>query len=303
MSEVLVVGSLAYDSIETPKEKRDKVLGGSANWFSVAASMYSKVRVVGVVGEDYAEKDRQVLESRGVDLEGMQVQQGKTFFWAGAYHGDMNEAETRSTELNVFGDFNPELPVSYKDSRFVFLANISPDLQLRVLEQVKSPLFVGSDTMNFWITGTKRPDLEKVLSKVDAVLINEGESKLLTGESNAIAAAKIVRAMGPKQVVIKRGEYGFVLYNDEGYFILPAYPIAEVKDPTGAGDSFAGAFFGFLAKQGSQPDGSLIREACLHGCVMASFSVQDFSADSLARVTPELFAERFAEYRRVVQLS
>jgi sugar/nucleoside kinase (ribokinase family) len=220
MSEILVVGSLAYDSIQTPSGKVDRALGGSANYFSLAASLFSRVRVVGVVGEDYEKKDFELLNSRNVDTSGMTIQKGKTFHWSGYYEGDMNEAITRATDLNVFEHFNPHLPEHYRDSKFVFLANISPDLQVKVLEQVQKPMFVGMDTMNFWIS-SKLDDLKKVLKKVDVVLINEHESMMLTGAANAIEAAPKVCAMGPKALVIKRGEYGFVMYTqDQGYFIL-----------------------------------------------------------------------------------
>ncbi len=299
---ILVVGSLAYDSITTPAGSRDKVLGGSSNYFSLAASLYTKVKVVGVVGEDYTDADRAILLERGVDLSGVQVQKGRTFAWEGEYTGDLNEAKTLKTELNVFENFNPELPEGHRNSPYVFLANIDPTLQLQVLEQVDSPKLVGSDTMNFWIQ-SKKPELLKVLERIDVLLINEGEAKLLTGEANAIAAAKSVSKMGPKSVIIKRGEYGFVLYTpDEGYFILPAYPIAEVVDPTGAGDSFAGAFFGHLAQTGKSHDLSSLKMACLHGCLVASFTVQDFGTAALAKLDAAKLEERLKAYKKVILL-
>lgn len=300
MSEILVVGSLAYDTIETPSGKVDRALGGSANYFSLAASLSAKVRVVGVVGEDYAEGDKLLLKSRGVDLEGMFVAPGQTFHWEGAYTGDLNEAITKKTELNVFEHFNPSLPDSYRDSKFVFLANISPDLQSLVLDQVKAPLFVGMDTMNFWIS-SKLSDLKKTLKRVDVVLINEGEAMMLTGARNAIEAAPKVCELGPQAVVIKRGEYGFLMYvKGHDYFILPAVPIAEVIDPTGAGDTFAGGFFGYLAHLNRKPTFADLRKACMHGTVLASFTIQDFSVRALAKVEKSSLEARMGLYLKTI---
>lgn len=302
MSEILVVGSLAYDSIQTPSGKVDRALGGSANYFSLAASLFSKVRVVGVVGEDYSDSDRELLLKRNVDLSGMTVMPGKTFHWEGAYEGDLNEAITKKTELNVFEKFDPVLPAHYRDSKFVFLANISPDLQGKVLDQCASPVLVGMDTMNFWIT-SKLDDLKKTLSRVDVALINEGEATMLTGAKNAIDAAPKVCALGPKALVIKRGEYGYVLYTKEdGFHILPAFPVPDVVDPTGAGDTFAGSFFGYLASLGRAPTLRDFREACVRGTIVASFTIQDFSVKALAAVTPGKIEERLAAYRQVISI-
>lgn len=301
MSEILVVGSLAYDSISTPMGQVDRTLGGSANYFSLAASLYSKVRVVGVVGEDYAESDLEMLTKRGVDTRGLQKQKGKTFHWKGEYKGDMNEAITLATDLNVFEHFNPEIPAAYKNSSHVFLANIDPVLQLRVLEQIERPMLVASDTMNFWIS-SKLPDLKKVLSKVGVLLINEGEADALSNSTNAIAAAQEILKMGPKAVVIKRGEYGFVLYSKEGYFILPAFPVAKVVDPTGAGDTFAGAFFGYLAKQEKGFDLQTLKRACVEGVMLASFTVQSFGVERLKSLTWADVEARHAEYLKVTSL-
>ncbi len=300
MSEILVVGSLAYDSISTPSGRADRALGGSANYFSLASSLFAKVRVVGVVGEDYDQADYDLLKNRGVDLAGLTKVPGKTFHWEGSYEGDMNEAKTLKTELNVFEHFNPELPEHFKDSSFVFLANISPDLQLKVLEQVKSPKFVGMDTMNFWIH-SKKEDLLKVLKKVDMVLINEGEAKMLTGAGNAISAAPMITAMGPRAVVIKRGEYGFAMYTkEEGFFILPAMPIPQVIDPTGAGDTFAGGVFGFLASRKEPITVTHMKQACLMGSMLASHTIQDFSVKALAKVTLQAVEARLNEYKKVI---
>jgi sugar/nucleoside kinase (ribokinase family) len=232
----------------------------------------------------------------------MQKQKGKTFHWEGKYQGDMNEAITLATDLNVFEHFNPELPENYKNSSYVFLANIDPELQLRVLEQIEKPKIVGSDTMNFWIQ-SKLPSLKKVLAKVDVLLINEGEAKMLSGCTNAISAAEQILAMGPKAVVIKRGEYGFVMYSEEGYFILPAFPIANVIDPTGAGDTFAGAFFGYLAKSNSEFTLKTLKEACVHGCLMASFTVQAFGLSALKELEWADVQQRFQDYGRVISFS
>jgi sugar/nucleoside kinase (ribokinase family) len=301
MSNILVVGSLAYDSISTPVGKADRTLGGSANYFSLAASLYSKVRVVGVVGEDYDAKDLSMLTSRGVDTQGLQKQPGKTFHWTGKYEGDMNEAITLATDLNVFEHFNPELPKEYQNSQYVFLANIDPILQARVLDQISKPKLVGCDTMNFWIS-SKLPDLKKVLSRVDLLLINEGEADAISGKSNAIAAAQEILKMGPKIVVIKRGEYGFVLYSKEGYFILPAFPIANVVDPTGAGDTFAGAFFGYLAKLDKGYDLETVKQACIQGCLLASFTVEAFGVERLKAINWAEVEAREAQYHKVTRL-
>jgi sugar/nucleoside kinase (ribokinase family) len=302
MSDILVVGSLAYDSIKTPSGSVSHALGGSANYFSLAASLFAKVKVVGVVGEDYKKTDIELLASRGVDTSGMTVQKGKTFHWSGSYEGDMNEAITHATELNVFETFNPVLPAHYTDAKFVFLANISPDLQLKVLEQVKAPQFVGMDTMNFWIS-SKLSDLKAVLKKVDVVLINEGEAMMLTGAKNGIEAAAKVCEMGPKALVIKRGEYGFVMYTQaEGFFILPAFPIQKVIDPTGAGDTFAGGFFGHLASLGRKPEVQDLRHACVKGSILASFTIQDFSVGALAKTTAGELEKRLSDYKKVITL-
>lgn len=303
MSDILVVGSLAYDTIRTPSGIKERALGGSANYFSLAASLFSKVKVVGVVGEDYSAKDQELLSSRGVDLSGLITAPGKTFHWEGSYEGDMNEAKTLRTDLNVFADFNPVLPNHYKESGFVFLANIDPDLQLQVLEQVQSPKFIGMDTMNLWID-IKRDQLIRVLERTHLVLINEGEAKMLTGKSSAVAAAPEITALGPKAVVIKRGEYGFLMYTkEEGYFSLPAMPIAQVVDPTGAGDTFAGGVFGYLSALGREVTQQDLRQACVVGSVLASFTIQDFSTDSLAGITKAKLSERLLAYQKTIALN
>ena len=301
MSDILVVGSLAYDSISTPAGKAERTLGGSANYFSLAASLFAKVKIVGVVGDDYAPNDLAMLTSRGVDVTGLQKKAGKTFHWAGQYDGNMNEAQTLATDLNVFGEFNPELPETYKDSKYVFLANIDPVLQLRVLDQVKKPKLVGADTMNYWIS-SKKDVLLQVLKRIDALIINEGEAKMLTGKTNAIAASDDLLQMGPKAVVVKRGEYGFVLRTKEGHFILPAYPVANVIDPTGAGDTFAAGFFGTLAKADKGLDLGALKEACVNGCLLASFTVEAFGIGKLKDITMEKLRARGEHFNVITRL-
>jgi sugar/nucleoside kinase (ribokinase family) len=299
MDSILVVGSVAYDTVSTPKGKREKILGGSANYFSVAASLFAPIRVVGVIGDDYKAEDKQILESRKVDLRGLQQVAGKTFHWEGKYEKDMNEAITLATHLNVFENFHPTIPAEYRDSKVVFLANIDPPLQLQVLEQVKSPRLVAADTMNYWIK-SKKTELLKVLEKIDVLLINEAELRDLTGSYNTIRAAKDVMAMGPKVVVIKRGEYGFILFNENRYFILPAFPVDEVVDPTGAGDTFAGGFLGYLAKLGRDFTREDLKQACVHGCLLASFTVQDFGLEGIRRVTMSELDSRLKAYQQVI---
>lgn len=292
MREVLVVGSLAYDSVKTPSGKAEKSLGGSANYFSVAASLFSKVFVVGVVGDDYSDGDRSILLSRRVDLTGLQTVTGKTFHWEGTYEHNLNEAQTLKTELNVFAEFNPTLPDSYKNSSYVFLANIDPTLQLQVLSQVEKPVFVGMDSMNFWIN-SKQDELLKVLKKVDIVFMNEAEAKMLTQTSNTIQAIKKVAELGPQFVVVKKGEYGSTLYSKKnGFFQSPALPIENVVDPTGAGDSFAGGFFGSLAARLNSdqvPEWNDLKTATLAGTVLSSQTIQDFSMKALLKVDSNVF--------------
>lgn len=299
MSEILVVGSVGYDSITTPKGQREGILGGSANYFSLAASHYAKVRVVGVVGDDYQPEHRQWLEERGVDIKGLQTIHGSTFRWAGRYENDMNEAITLATHLNVFENFHPIIPAEYRDSQVVFLANIDPVLQLQVLEQVKTTRLIAADTMNYWIS-SKKEDLLKVLARIDVLLINESEIRQLTGSWNAIQAAKDVCKLGPKAVVIKRGEYGFVLFCQDRFFILPAFPIEDVVDPTGAGDTFAGGFLGHLAQVDRPWNREDLKEACVHGCLLASFTVQDFGLEGIRRVKPNDLKNRIEAYRGVI---
>lgn len=299
MNSILVVGSVAYDTVTTPKGSRKNILGGSANYFSMAASLFAPVRVVGVIGDDYKPEDKQILEARKVDIRGLQQVSGKTFHWEGKYEKDMNEAITLATHLNVFENFHPTIPAEYRDSEVVFLANIDPPLQMQVLEQVKRPRLVAADTMNYWIK-SKKSELLKVLSKIDVLLINEAELRDLTGSWNTVRAAKDVMAMGPKIVVIKRGEYGFILFTEGRYFILPAFPVEEVVDPTGAGDTFAGGFLGYLAQLGRAHTREDLKQACVYGCLLASFTVQDFGLEGIRRVNMSDLEARLQQYRQVI---
>lgn len=299
MSSILVVGSVGYDTISTPKGHRTHILGGSANYFSIAASLFTPVRVVGVVGEDYKPEHMRLLEQRKVDLRGLQQVKGRTFAWEGQYENDMNEAKTLATHLNVLENFHPVIPKEYQDSEVVFLANIDPTLQLQVLEQCAKPTLIAADTMNYWIS-SKKSELLKVLKKIDVLLINEAELRELTGSWNTIRAAKDVMQMGPKAVVIKRGEYGFILFTDTRYFILPAYPVEEVVDPTGAGDTFAGGFLGYLAKNNKALNREDLKQACIYGCMLASFTVQDFGVEGVLRVTQSELENRIQAYKHVI---
>jgi sugar/nucleoside kinase (ribokinase family) len=299
MNKVLVVGSVGYDTIATPRGRVENVLGGSANYFSLAASLFAQINVVGVVGRDYRDQDLNILRTRNVNTEGLRVEDGKTFRWSGSYEENLNEAVTLKTELNVLRNFNPILPDSYKDSEIVFLANIDPVLQMQVLNQVRKPQFVGLDTMNFWID-SKLPDLQAILKRVDVFLLNEGEAKKLSGEDNIVLAAQKLMNMGPKCIVVKRGEYGFFMSYEGKFFVLPAYPISDVVDPTGAGDSFAGGFFGYLANQGAPFRRRDLQEACVYGAVVASFCIQNFSTQALERLTLANVESRMKDYMQVV---
>lgn len=296
---ILAVGSVALDSLETPFGKRDDVPGGSATFFSTAASFFGPVQVVGVVGEDYPEEHLDFLRSRGVDLTGITKAPGKTFRWKGRYGFDLNEAHTLETHLNVFGEFAPDLPASLRNPDFLFLGNIHPKLQSQVLDQMeKRPTLVAADTMNFWIEGT-RPELLEVLSRVDMLFINDAEARQLAGEHNVVKAARAILSMGPKRVVIKRGEYGALLFGDGHVFAAPAYPLEDVFDPTGAGDSFAGGFLGYLAHRSR--DGSVegLRQACIAGSTMASFCVERFSLDRFRDLSAAEIASRLAAFKEL----
>ena len=282
---VLVVGSVALDTVETPFDKREDILGGSASFFSVVSSLITDVRLVAVVGEDFPEQHVQLMADKGVDLTGLTREQGRTFRWSGRYLDNMVDRETLDTQLNVFEAFDPDLPETYRQTPYVFLANIHPSLQLKVLEQVEAPKLVCLDTMNFWIEGA-REELGKVLSKVHALLINDEEVRLLSGEHNLVRGAAAVRAMGPDILVVKRGDAGALLFDGHGMFCVPAVPLDNVVDPTGAGDTFAGGFISYLANQ-DEVSSRTLRQAMVYGSVVASFCVEDFSLDRLRTLTRE----------------
>lgn len=292
---LLVVGSVAFDSIRTPYGQAQEVLGGAATYFSVTASYFTPVRVVGVVGDDFGPASLRVFEDRGIDIQGIERSPGKTFRWRGEYQGDMNEARTLETQLNVFQTFAPKIPQAYLDSQFVFLANIDPALQFHVRQQINGARLTGCDTMNFWING-KPEELKRTLAAVDALVINEGEARMLSGTENLPRAAAAIQALGPKTVVIKRGEHGAVLFREGCIFFAPAFPLEQVHDPTGAGDSFAGGFMGYLARAGDLSEVHL-RRALVYGSVMASFAVEEFGLSRLLRVKPAEIDERFRQFK------
>ena len=298
MSRVLVVGSVAFDSVETPFGQVDEALGGSALYFSNSASYYAGVDLVAVVGEDFPNEPIDDLKNRGVDTSGLHRADGETFRWKGRYGYDLNEPDTLDTQLNVFGDFHPELPDHYRDAPFVFLANIDPELQIEVLEQVDGPEFVALDTMNFWID-KKREALVEAIGQVDMLLINEMEARQLADEANIVQAAQTIREMGPNILSIKRGEYGALTFTPEGVFFAPAYPLEEVYDPTGAGDTFAGGLLGYLAGKGEATE-TRLRQASIIGGVMASFCVEDFSLGGLQDLDDDRIARRFEKFERLV---
>lgn len=296
---LLVIGSMAFDSVETPFGKVEEVLGGSGTFFSVSASYFTDVRLVAVVGRDFPEAHLQMLRERNIDLAGVKVADGATFRWKGRYGFELNEAQTLDTQLNVFADFRPELPAGFADSEFVFLANIDPELQSEVLRQVRRPRLIAADSMNFWITG-KRDALLKTLQGVDLLVINEGETRQLAGEANLVKAAKAVLKMGPKTLIVKRGEYGVLMFSEGEIFAAPAYPLEEVFDPTGAGDTFAGGFMGYLAAtKNLEPHN--VRRAIVYGSVMASFTVEDFSLNRLKNLTIEEVDARFKQFKMMTE--
>jgi sugar/nucleoside kinase (ribokinase family) len=299
-SPALVVGSLGLDTVATPFGAVSDVLGGTTSYFSLSASTYTDVQVVAVVGSDFPAKYRQVLESRRIDLRGLQVMEGRTFRWTGQYKFDMNVAETLDTQLNVFADFHPTLPDDYRDTQFVFLANIHPSLQLEVLDQVRAPRLVVMDSMNFWISSSK-DTLTEVIKRADIVLLNDGEVRQYTETANLISGGRAILELGPRAVVIKKGEHGALLISkDDGVFVAPAFPQDLVQDPTGAGDSFAGGFVGYLASR-NDTSSDAIRRAIIHGSAIASFTVEDFSVRRLERLTSAELLERYAMFRNLTQ--
>jgi sugar/nucleoside kinase (ribokinase family) len=297
---LVIVGSVGIDTIETPGDRRAGILGGSASYACAAASFFARVGMVGVVGTDFPQTYRDLYARFGVDTEGLQTRVGETFRWSGVYETNMDNRRTISTELNVFASFSPELPASYAGCQYLFLANISPGLQLHVLEQAHKPRFVLLDTMDLWIN-TARDELLQVIRRVTMLTINESEARHLTGERALLKAARKLLELGPKYVVIKKGEHGSVLFSAKGIFLMPAYPLEDVVDPTGAGDTFAGGFLGALAKQGTVTESS-IRKAMAYGSVVASFGVEDFSLDRLKSLTPEEIEIRMLAFRKMARL-
>jgi sugar/nucleoside kinase (ribokinase family) len=300
VADLAVVGSVALDSVTTPFGKVREVLGGSATYFSYAASFFTTVRLVATVGDDFPEEHLRLLKERGVDVTGLQTSRGRTFRWVGEYGFDLNEARTIDTQLNVFADFKPMLPSSLKKTPFLFLANIAPELQLDVLRQMERPQLTALDTMNFWIQG-RREALLRVLAEVDVLLVNDGEARQLVKEPNLIKAAREILKLGPRTVVVKRGEYGAVMVSNGQFFFVPAYPLESVFDPTGAGDAFAGGFMGYIAAQGVV-DQATVRRAIVYGSVMASFTVEDFSLNRLARLSMAEVERRYAGFQELVRV-
>jgi sugar/nucleoside kinase (ribokinase family) len=298
---LVVVGSVAYDGVETPHGRVDRMLGGAATYISLAASYFTKTRLVGIVGDDFAAEDADLLAGRGIDLEGLERVPGKTFFWAGKYSDDMNDRVTLTTDLNVFADFNPTLPASYRGEPYLLLGNIQPALQRGVRAQMNSLRLAGGDTMNFWIQDF-REELLATIREWDFLLINDAEARMLSGESNLRKAANRILAMGPHTLVIKRGEYGAMLFRGDSYFVVPGYLLEDVFDPTGAGDCFAGGFIGYLAEQGFDPGagpisrGDLSR-AVIYGSVMGSFCCEKFGVERFRSLTRAEIDARFEEFR------
>lgn len=304
---ILVVGSVAFDTLKTPFGERQKILGGAATYFSLSASYFTDVRVVAVVGDDFSAENEAVMNKRGVDTRGIQHAKGKTFHWTGEYGENVNEAKTLNTELNVFESFAPQIPADYNNSDFLFLANIDPTLQIRVRDAMKGVKLVGGDTMNFWISG-HRPKLNEMLERVDVLLINDTEAKMLASDSSLPRAARKVLEMGPRALVIKHGEYGATIFFRDGEFAgghhpfrAPALPLDAVRDPTGAGDSFAGGFMGYIASQG-EISRSVLKHAMFYGSVMGSFSVEQFGTERLQSLTREEIDERFNVFRELTHL-
>jgi len=294
---VLVVGSVALDSVETPFGKADDVLGGSAIFFSAAASLLTPVQLVGVVGTDYPMASLAPLAARGVDLAGLERADGTSFRWRGRYRHDLNAAETLETHLGVFSRFSPKIPDQFRDAPFVFLANIDPRLQLDVLNQVRRPKLVACDTMNFWIQ-SRRPDLVDLLRKVDLVTLNDGEARQLSEKVNLVQAARWIMELGPKHVIIKKGEHGAFMFSRDSVFFATAYPLETVFDPTGAGDSFAGGFIGYLARSGDLSDTNM-RRAVVYGSALGSFAVEKFSTERLMSLTREEVDARVRQLRQL----
>ncbi|HGJ65583.1 TPA: sugar kinase [bacterium] len=297
---IVVVGSVALDSVETPSGKVENALGGSATYFSVSASFFTNdIGLVAVVGKDFPKENIDFLKSRGIDLEGLEIAEGKTFHWSGRYGMSLSGAETLSTKLNVFEKFSPKVPEKYKATKYLFLANINPELQMDVLKQIKNAKLVVCDTMNLWIS-QRREQLLETIKHVDILIINDEEARQLTGEKKVDMSARKILDYGPKRVIIKKGEHGVMTLSDSTYFSAPAYPLKSVFDPTGAGDTFAGGFMGYLASTDEVSETN-IRKAMIYGTVMASFNVEDFSLNRQRRLTKDEIESRFAEMRSITE--
>lgn len=301
MSSMLVVGSVAQDTIHNHLGTHERVLGGSATFASLAGSFFAPVKLVGVVGRDFPESGVQLLRDKGVDVRGLEVVEGKTFFWEGRYSPDLTSRESLATELGVFASFQPKIPAEHRKTPYVMLGNIDPELQVAVLEQIDAPKLVIADTMNFWISG-KPLELANMLKRIDLLVINEEEARQLAGVHNILKAARALLGMGPRIVVIKRGEYGALLFEGDSVFSAPAYPCEEVLDPTGAGDTFAGGLLGYLAKE-DRVDGPTLRRAVIYGSVVASLCVEGISVERLARVAPGEIDERYASFARLAHFA
>lgn len=297
MGQLLVVGSVALDTVKTPFGEGTDILGGSATYFSTSASFFTSVALIAVVGEDFPQQHVAFLKSRGIDLTGLERRPGSTFRWKGEYTHQLNEAHTLDTKLNVFETFRPKIPEAYRSPDVLFLGNIDPELQLDVLQKVERPGLVACDTMNFWING-KRDALWKVLEKVDVLIINDGEARALGQDSNLVKVAKMVLSRGPKHLIVKRGEYGALMFNEQQIFGAPAFPLEDVRDPTGAGDTFAGGFLGYLTATGNRSSEAM-KQAMIFGSVMASFTVESFSLDRLRILDYKEVQERFREFKRL----
>lgn len=297
---LLVVGSVAFDAMESPYGKVDRAVGGAATYFAVAASFFTHVNLVGIVGDDFTEVDAQIFHGRTINLDGLERASGKTFFWAGRYSQNLNERVTLATELNVFAEFRPKLPEKYRSSEYVFLANIAPDLQRQVLQQVnKKPMLAAMDTMNYWIERTNA-ELRETLKHVDILMINDSETRELSNEHNLLRAARHIFKMGPSILVVKRGEYGAMMVDKRGVFCVPAFPLEEPHDPTGAGDSFAGGFMGYLAGSKGKSDASL-RRAMVYGSVLGSFAVEQFGLDRLRHLKRSEIHARARHFSKLTQ--
>lgn len=294
---ILVVGSLAYDTIETPWGRKEDALGGSALYFSAAASHFSPVNVVGVVGSDFDSSKISFLKKRKVNFDGLYVESGETFRWGGRYYEDLNRRDTLFTYLNVFERFQPKIPVNYRKAEYVFLANIDPELQLDVLEQIEQPKLTVLDTMNFWISG-KRRILEEVIKKCDILIVNDQEARELTHKPNLIKAVRLLTEKGPKTIIVKKGEHGCMMYHNNSFFFAPAFPLEKVVDPTGAGDSFAGGFLGYVAKENKIND-ETFRKGVIYGSIIASFNVENFSFVQLEKLTVEELNERVEKFKQL----